>query len=262
MLFLLLVLTAAPALWAQAIEQEVLSLQGPQEIAAYWQVIQDADQAHRGLNTIDSLDNVNLKKVILMIEYHGYPKGNLVPNLVFTHQRSAYVREYYFPILLQAWEKAEADTFWFMRNVRGLHRGRFARDFVEPDAGNYRAVLDRVSPWVADSLSYDLAPFDSLYSAYLRDVRRITDAPPVRQWATPENDRTTWYEVDGVLYTHKVWRDGSYAMPQPIAPDPESGAYNYLLDVPGTYLRIGQDGALRVYAGNREPNWIAPVGGP
>ena len=123
-IFFLLTFGITQASLAQSLEQEVQALQGPEEVPAYWEDIERTDQAHRGLNTIDSLDNIDLKKVILMIQYHGYPTGNPVPNLVFTHQRSAYVREHYFPILLLAWEQAQADTFWFMRNVRMGHEAK------------------------------------------------------------------------------------------------------------------------------------------
>ncbi len=51
-------------------------------------------------------------------------------------------------------------------------------------------------------------------------------------------------------------------MPQPITPGPESGTYKYLLEVPGTYLRIDKDGDLLVYEGDLGPNRIAPVAGP
>ena len=258
-LFLLLVFVATSTVSAQSLEQEVRSLKRPEEITAYWQTIKETDMAHRGLNTVDSLDNLNLKKVVLMIKVHGYPKGSLIPNLVFTHQRSAYVREHYFPIFLEAFLNAKADTSWFMHNVLGLHRGRFGRDFVEPNAGNYRTVLDRLAPWLSDSVSYDLAPFDSLYRTYLRDVHRITGTPPVHRWVTPDNNHMYWYKVDGVLYSNMLWFDNSYAMPQPIAYDRSSDTYKFLQDVPGTYMRIDKDGYLLVFGNHMGPKRIAPV---
>lgn len=244
---------------AQSLEEEIRDLPSKDWVTLYWQLIDQTDQAHRGRHSIDSLDNLNFKKVILMIKYHGYPKGSTVPNQVFNHQRSAYVREYYFPIFLDAYLNGKADTFWFMHNVRHLHYDRFAGDLVDPDAGNYRTVLDGLAPWVSDSRSYDLTPFDSLYSTYLRDVHRITDTPPVHRWVTPENDHVSWHRVDGVLYFFKLWHDNSYAMPQPIAYDRDSDTYQFLREVPGTYMRIDKDGYLLVYGDHMGPKRIAPL---
>ena len=244
-------------LCAQSLEEEIRHL--PKDrVTLYWQTIMHDDNDHRGRNTIDSLDNVNLKKTILMIRYHGYPKGNVTPNLVFTHQRSDYVREHYFPIFLDAYLNAKADTGWFMHNVLGLHRGRFARDLVQPDVSNYQTVLARMSPWVPQEVSYDLAPFDSLFTTYVRDVKRITSGEPIKQWRTKENDRITWYRVDGTLYTYKFWRDGSYSTPQAIFHDPPSGRYRYREDVPGTWLEIAADGSLVVFSGGHEQYRVPP----
>ncbi len=161
------------------IEQEILALRTEAQVTRYWRKIRKVDQAHRGLNTIDSLDNLNLKKTILMIRHHGFPKGNMTPNLVLTHQRSAYVREHYFPIFHEAYKAAEADSFWFLPNVRGLHRGRYARYIVQPTASNYISVLDRLSEWIPAEVRYDHSPFDSLFTTYLRDVEHIISTEPV-----------------------------------------------------------------------------------
>ena len=243
---------------AQSLEEEIRDLPSDDWVTLYWQLIDKTDQAHRGLRTIDSLDNDNFKRTILMIRYHGYPEGNNTPNRVFTHQRSAYVCEHYFPVFLDAFLNAKADTFWFMHNVLGLQRGRFARGFVEPDVSNYKTVLARMSRWVPKEVSYDLTPFDSLFTTYMRDVKRITGGEPVKQWRTKDNDRITWYRVDGMLYTYKFWRDGSYSTPQAIFLDPSDERYRYREEVPGTWLEIAADGSLVVFSDSHEQYRAAP----
>ncbi len=243
---------------AQSLEEEIRDLPSEDWVTLYWQLIDKTDQAHRGLRTIDSLDNDNFKKTILLIRYHGYPEGNNTPNRVFTHQRSAYVCEHYFPIFLDAFLNAKADTGWFMHNVLGLHRGHFARDLMQPDVSNYKTVLARMTRWVPKDVSYDITPFDSLFTTYMRDVSRITSGEPIKQWRTKDNDRITWYRVDGTLYTYKFWRDGSYSTPQAIFLDPSDDRYRYREEVPGTWLEIADDGSLLVFSKGIEKSRMPP----
>ena len=245
-------------LCAQSLEEEIRDLPSEDWVTLYWQMIKEADQTHRGLQTIDSLDNVNLKKTILMIRYHGYPKGSMVPNLVFTHQRSAYVCEYYFPIFLDAFLNAKADTGYFMHNVYRLQLDRFAGDHMRINVSNYQSVLARMSRWIPKEVSYDLSPFDSLYTTYMRDVEHITSGKPVKQWRTKDNDRITWYAVGDTLYTQKVWRIYGDAMPQAIFLDPSNDHYRYREEIPGMWMEIATDGSLLVFSDGVEKGRVPP----
>jgi hypothetical protein len=63
--------------------------------------------------------------------------------------------------------------------------------------------------FIPDTPSYDLAPFDSLFSVYTSEVWRIISSPPIRQWANSENDHISLYQMDDGLYTHAMWNDSS-----------------------------------------------------
>lgn len=187
------------------------------QIDNYWDEIDAIDNSKRGAQSIDSLDNDNFKKVIYMIEQHGYPNQNITPNLVLTHQSSCDVMEHYFPIFHNAFLTGKADTFWFLHNVRGLHRCRYARDFKEVTADNYLEIIERTAPDILSANPrFDLSEFDKLYNNYRADIAYFTGNKIVRQWINKENDTLRVYQKNEDYYLHKIWRDNTYAFPQPV----------------------------------------------
>lgn len=231
---------------AQDFDNEIKSLDSDEKISAYWNELKVSDQLFRGLETKDSIDNLNFKKAITLIKYHGYPKGSYIPNIIFTHQRSAYVREYYFPIFHKAYLDGYADTSWFCHNVNGMHRSRYERDYVNTDSKNYHLVLGRLNQWINKDLSYDLSPFDSLYQSYLDDVNRIIATTPIYKWKSPNNSVISIYEINGIQYFHKMWADSSYAMPQ-IIERINQGWIIYSDSIGKINYRIEKNGNLSLY---------------
>ena len=239
---------------AQDLDVQIRHLRSVSDVEGMWEMISTADQTHRGMNTVDSIDNLNFKRMLLLITYHGYPVGSIVPNMVFTHQRSAYVREHYFRILQNAYRDGDADEYWFLHNVRGMHRGRFGFDLLQPTATNYEQVLSRLSPFLNDSVTYDLAPFDSLFSTYIADVQRITSSPATHRWINEEGDRISIHSVDDTLYLFKLWGDGSYGLPQQIRLNKSTVKYTFVEPANKSNLAIDPSGNLTIKGGNRRPH--------
>lgn len=238
---------------SQDLEAMIRGLRTPDEVHRMWEKIGLDDQTHRGLGTIDSIDNRNFKLMLLLIKHHGYPVGSITPNVIFTHQRSVYVREHYFPILHKAYVDGKADTFWFMHNVRGIHRGRSGFDLLQPSDSTYGQVLDRMAPYLPDHITFDLAPFDSLYNTFMKDVVRITSSPAVHRWVNAQEDRLSIHQVSKKLYLFKLWGDGSYGLPQRIQRDPNSNKYTFWDPANKTYLIIDTAGNLTVKGGQGRP---------
>jgi hypothetical protein len=244
---------------AQDLGDQIRHLKSGSDVECMWELISTPDQAHRGLNTVDSIDNLNFKRMVLLIQYHGYPKSSIVPNMVFTHQRSAYVREHYFRILQDAYNDGNADEYWFLHNVRGMHRERFGFDLLQPTTTNYEQLLSRLSPFLNDSLTYDLAPFDPLFSTYITDVQRITNSPANHRWVNKEGDRISIHSVDDKLYLFKLWGDGSYGLPQQIRSDKSTGKYTFVEPANKAYLAIDTSGNLTIKGGNWRPQFYRVV---
>lgn len=137
--------------FGQGIESEIKSLNTKSEIDAYWQTIKDLDQKLRGLETSDSNDNSNFKKVIITLKYHGFPAHSKIPILIAIHQKSAWVNEYYFPIFYSAYQAGKADSAWFFHYLRGIYRNRFDRDLVRGrpiEAKDVKLFLAQLSPFL------------------------------------------------------------------------------------------------------------------
>jgi hypothetical protein len=237
----------------QDLDHQIRNLRSAAEVEGMWASISTADQAHRGLGTVDSIDNLNFKRMVLLIKHHGYPTGSITPNVVFTHQRSAYIREHYFPILHQAYLDGKADAYWFMHNVKGLHRGRFGFDLVQPSDSTYERLLARLSPYLNGSVSYDLGAFDSLYTSYIKDVERIISARATHRWVNAENDRVSIHHVREDFYFFKLWSDGSYGMPQRIHRNPNGNKYTFVEPANKAYLIVDTAGNLTIKGGQLRP---------
>lgn len=232
---------------AQDLEQVILRLSSEAEIAAYWEQIKQADQTHRGLESDQEIDNGNFKKTLLMIRHHGFPRESLAPYLVFVHQTSGYVVQHYLSVLVTAFERSEADTFWTMHCIRAAHRSIYATDLIQPDPSNYHTVLERLPRYRRGDPDLDLAPFDSLYAAYQNDVHRVIDTKPIRSWIDDEGDHVNWYSLGDSLYTHTMWSDSSYSMPQRVDFNAATGKYTFAHGISDTYMEIAPSGALLCY---------------
>ena len=224
-----------------ALENEILQLKNQETIKNYWLEIHDTDQAHRGLKSIDSLDNLNFKKMILLIQHHGYPtqeeyggKVNLTPNIVFTHQTSEYINRRYFPILHQAFLEGKADTSWFLHNVKGLHRGKYGRDLIrtrELKIGDINTILNALEIPLQPKIDYNLTEFDNLFTSFHTDVAKIRSAEIKGKWMNDDGDYFLLTEFEKRLFFLKVYRDNSFSSPQEVKQFPNEQKYEYVHDL-------------------------------
>ncbi len=222
------------------LETTIINLKTEDELIAYWQAIYETDQNYRGIDTVDSLDNLNFKKSVLLIKHHGYPSatkfGNpiaRIPNMVFTHQRSNNVRKQYFPIFYDAFKNEVVDTFWFLHNVKGLHRDRFSRDRIRGrklNVDDVPSLLKHLGAPEKQPITYDISNFEALFSSYFNEVRSITSSDQIGRW---RNGKWSYhfYKMDDTIYAQKVNIDGSYAFPQKLKYDDSSKTYFYLEDI-------------------------------
>ncbi len=247
---------------SQDFEKEIKNLKTPEEINKYWENIRELDQSKRGLNSDSILDNNNYKKVILLIKYHGYPKGSIIPNLIAVHQNSRYVNEYYFPIFYQAYKNGEADSFWFLHSLRGLHRERFGRDLIRNNAitvGTWSyyghqlspkdmdTVVKRLSKFLNKKVDFSIQKFDSLFEKYYSDVRLITNSELLDQWLSNENTRYYFYKFQNKIYYQKIYPDNSFGFPIEIKFNKEKNQYEYLEWIDNDFFIIDDNKNLQIY---------------
>ena len=233
----------------EELDREIAALKSENEIQNYWNKIHKIDQSNRGRN-VDKLKDVeNFKRVILMIKHHGYPTGfcygcnspdsaknlNFTPNIVFTHQSSMYLREYYFQIFLKAYNDGKANEFWFLHNVRGLTLGRYDRVFYEKKVENLKSNLVIMEPYLNKEITYDISKVDSLYMLHWKESNLITNSILLYS----ENikiyyfldlfarDKINIYELNNEYYCQKLFSDGSFCMPQKIIYDKNLDTINY-----------------------------------
>ena len=245
--------------------QNELELKGFTEtqVDSVWQSIFESDQNHRTEKTVDSIDNLNFKKTIILIQEYGYPEGNITPNVVFVHQRSNFVCEYYFPIFREAFVAAKADTFWFMHNVRRLHRGRFNQDFVQPNEANYEEVLDRMAPFLNLNVDYSVEPFDSLFTSYIDVMDNMALNPKVGHWHTDfyGDYQLVIYKVGDKLFLENK-RERSVILPQEVLYNETTKSYKYVYDCCGIEFRVDKEGNIAEYFEGVEKKLFVPIGNP
>jgi len=219
------------------LEKEISEL-NPAEVISYWEYMHQMDQTFRGLESVDSIDNINFKKMVLMIKHHGYPtkndfseKVNVTPNLIFTHQRSPYITEKYFPILHEAFLQEKADTFWFLHNVRGLQRGRFGRDIArgrDMTSDDIATVLNQLNLPLEPKPNFDLNNFDQLHHNFIKEVQQIHSGKRLGEWVNDKNDFYSIFDFNNQLFIHKMYRDSSYSFPQKVSFLSNEKRYIYL----------------------------------
>ena len=238
---------------------EIENLNTPEEIDAYWKKIKNLDQSKRGKNSSDSLDNENFKKVLAMIKNHGHPKNN-IPHIIFTHQSSCEVMEYYFPIFHKGFLAGKADTFWFLHNVRGMYRCRYARDCGDLTSENYLKVLKQLDEVVlSNQLSFDIENVDSLYQETMNNINSITAAPIIESWMNVSKDIYNLHIVNEQFYLHKIWRDKSYGYPQKISKDTSNTRFYFQNSMDKIHFRLDSLNNLCIYDGETEKSKYWPV---
>ena len=247
-------LMAWPHVKSQNFQLEINNIKSDEDLAKYWINIKDIDQSKRGLASSDSIDNVNYKKVILLVEKFGYPINSIIPNLVAIHQRSLYVNEYYFPIYYNAYKSGKADTFWFYQQLRGIHRGRFGRDYIRGRKLTDKDVdtlMKRLSPYLNSTLDFSILKFDSLYSKYIADLNKITTSELIHKWKNKENDMYCFYRYNNKLFYHKVYSDGSGGWPQEIKFNELENRYEYIYVIHKDYFKIDANNDLQIFVDDK-----------
>src|SRR5690606_33488737 len=141
-----------------------------------------------------------------------------------------------------------ADTFWFMHTIRRLHRGRFGRDLVQPDTSNYHTVINRLEPYIPDTIDLGIELFDSLFFAYKQQMDSIVTTQPVKQWKTDFHGayHCLLYCVNDQYFIHRRW-ERNVIMPQRVYYDQVNGCIHYEDDCCNSYYLIAPDGSLQEY---------------
>ncbi|MCA6362106.1 MAG: hypothetical protein IM638_03660 [Bacteroidetes bacterium] len=227
------------------LELEIKALKDKSAIENYWTKIHEDDQSVRGKVSEKQkvTDRQNIKKVILMIKYHGYPTGfcyacssnnsgsknNFTPNIVITHNTVNEVNEYIFPILKKAFDEGVANEFWYIHNLRGMVRARYGRDFYEKTHDNIPKFIEKLEPFINDSISYDLTVVDSLFNSHDINLRLIITAEKIFSKKEGRIRHTIYKTKEGKLYWQKVYPDGSFNFPIQIYFDRKINALKYVL---------------------------------
>lgn len=236
-----------------ALKKEVQAISGKEAIEAYWNAIHRDDQANRGPQADAQKDMVNFKKMMWMIYCHGYPecpvganqssetdsvkRRNFIPNVVFVHQPSFRVREYFFPVLYDAYKAGKADEFWFLHSVGSLTLGRFNRLFYAKTSENLNANLALLSAYLPEKGGFDMEVVDSLFAAEMSWRNQVISSEKLfSSRIKPANFRERivrdqylhLYRYEDRLFLQQVYLDGSYNAPQEILFDSEKQLFSYV----------------------------------
>lgn len=226
------------------LEKEISSLKGATEISSYWNKLHKNDQSVRGKKTVESdiMDRQNIKKIVLMFKYHGYPTGfcygcniksrdqnNFTPNIIVTHNLVRAVSEFIFPILQKAYEEGRANEYWYIHNLRGMVRDRYGRDFYEKTKENIPLFLEKLNPFVNKEISYDLDKIDQLFDEYDKQLNSILTSKLIFS-KKKKGIRNNIYQMEnGKLFWQKIYSDKSFSFPQEIYFDKEKNVLKYVL---------------------------------
>jgi hypothetical protein len=226
------------------LEKEISSLKDSTEIRSYWNQIHQDDQSVRGKVTVEAekMDRQNIKRVLLMFKYHGYPNGfcygcknksiqqnNFTPNIVITHNRVTEVSEIMFPFLQKAYEEGKANEFWYIHNLRGMVRKRYGRDFYEKTKENIPLFIEKLNPYLKKDISYDLDEIDILFNEYDKKLNSILTSKLIFT-KKKKGIRNNIYQIEnGKLFWQKSYSDNSFNFPQEIYFDKEKNVLKYVL---------------------------------
>jgi hypothetical protein len=218
------------------IESEISSLNDSKQLQEYWISLHKKDQSVRGKfsETQTKVDRENLKKMVTLIKYHGYPSGfcygcvapttgNFTPNIIVTHSTVRLVNEFVFPILKEAYNEGKANEFWYIHNLMGMVRSRYGRDFYEKKVENISKFYEKLEPFVAKKVQYDLVVIDSLYKVHDKELNEILTSTLIFS-KKQKGIRNNIYKLNnGKLYWQRVYTDGSFNFPQEIYFDDKKG---------------------------------------
>jgi len=226
------------------LESEISVLKNDQEIRVYWTKLHKDDQSVRGKITDvqRDTDRGNIKKMVLLFKFHGYPSGfsygdkpsssnqnNFTPNIVLTHNKVQTVNELIFPILKQAYLEGKANEFWYIHNLRGMTRSRYGRDFYKKTKENIPLFYEKLSPFIKDTICYDLEKIDALFKEYDLKLSEILNSKLIFSKKKKRIRHNMYKTEEGRIYWQKVYSDGSFNFPQEIYLDKENRCFKYLL---------------------------------
>ena len=239
-LILLFIITSGNESLAQKtnleLESEISALTNNQEVKEYWIKIHKDDQSVRGKVTDlqRQIDRENIKKMVLLFKFHGYPssssnQNNFTPNIVLIHNKVQTVNELIFPILKQAYLEGKGNEFWYIHNLRGMTRSRYGRDFYTKVKENIPLFYEKLSPFVKDTICYDLEKIDSLFKEYDLRLSGILNSNLIFSKKKKRIRHNIYKTEEGRIYWQKVYSDGSFNFPQEIYLDIENCCFKYLL---------------------------------
>ncbi len=135
-------------LWTD-VEDEVSSVVSVDDQLCYWEKILSSDQAYRNgsfnhymtecivevqsdKSKVDSIDCLNMKRVLLMLDKHGFPKiedfpphVHSTPSVVFIHQKSVELRVHYFPVLYSFYRSGDCPLHEINYVLGSIYFNRF-----------------------------------------------------------------------------------------------------------------------------------------
>lgn len=243
-ILLVIYLVVHADLFAQDFETEIRNLKTNEEIQNYWLKLKELDQSHRGLETINSIDNDNYKKAILTIKHHGFPAQSKIPFVIAIHQKSSFVNEYYFPIFYSAYRTGQADSNSFYHYFRGLYRNRFGRDLIrgrQIEDADVDSILVYLTPFLKTTCDYNINPFDSLFNLYNSEINKITIQDTLGAWRNEGNDYIYLLKYTGKTYFLKVWRDNSHGWPQEVKCIRSKKRYDFMFKTHKDYVLIDRE---------------------
>lgn len=220
----------------QELEKEISALTSPQDIKNYWIKIHEDDQSVRGKITDiqRQIDRENIKKMVLLFKFHGYPvdssnQNNFTPNIVLTHNKVQTVNELIFPILKKAYLEEKGNEFWYIHILRVMTRARYGRDFHKKTKENIPLFYEKLSPFLKDTIDYNLEQIDSLFEEYDFKLGEILNSNLIFSKKKKRIRHNIYQTKKDKLYWQKVYSDGSFNFPQEIYWDNTNNCFRYKL---------------------------------
>lgn len=246
-----------------AIARQLDNLVSIESHRAWWAEVYRVDQSHRGHLTVDSLDNLNLVKVTMYLNWFGPPDEGLIGRpakavwLVWVHNKYPRVRAWTFPIILERY-RHQATTEFDLRDyfLRPLYLRRFADEGyrTRPMREIFQALeLNTTQPIGIPELLSLLAVEEAFLQepveevgtwqgAATRDTFSLDGQPLALEFK--DDPIRIFRDSRGRAWLHRLYTDGSH-YPQPLVQPDLSQPVFRLFPYEGPVFTILANGDLK-----------------
>ena len=236
------------------INSEIVLLTNDSLVQDYWNRIYKTDQKFRGAEYNDTIDHLNLYKVITMLEKFDYPQkkkfgfqASSAPWIVWSHNPCNALKEKTFGIIVLADSIKEIPQGLFPDYfVGGLLRAKYGFDPIEEKISNdYLSALKPIETQVET---------EDIYKIILEHLRFRNQSiiNLIGRWVDKKGEDKPTVNIhlkeNGKLYFDKEFVDGSYGVQEVVFTNTskKSTEYTFVENINSYSLLINSKGDLKL----------------